>query len=222
MKKVIAAVLLILIGLNLEMKGFDANPDSLISDIHYDYEIVSGENYGKDFICMGTLSMTIEVPDSTNDIALMRAKGPSVKKRYPPFYNLKRYLDISGEKNISVNEEGVRDSTYFRVEFYINRKAYYSSHYAVNDFIAPADLELLYGSNSLIELDEDDARIEVAGGRIAVKCRSKCKLDVVSIEGKSIYQGYPNHDVEIPLQPGVYIVRLIVNNNCVSKKVVIK
>ena len=223
MKKITFVTLLIFISFTSIIKANDFDPDSLISDINYDYEITSGY-YNDEYwtLCLGTLSLTIEVPDTVDRIIFQRANGPTVKFKYPPFYNLHAHLDISGKSKVSVKREQVRHDSYFRVLFYTKEGCYPSSHYAVKDLISPEDLERLQETNSAIEINEDAPQIEVINGGISIKCKDKCYIEVVSIDGKSIYCGTLYQDTEIPLYSGMYIVRNHFNNKCESKKIIIK
>lgn len=223
MRKSITAGLLVLLSSTTVVKGNDFNPDSIIREVSYDYEIISGTIADKSWTdCMGTLYLSIEVPDSTESMVFSRANGPSVKHRYPPFYNTHRPLDISGKSNIDVYAEYVRSDSYFRIRFTMNGTAYYTSHFAINDLISPEDLEILKDLSGCAELEDQDASVEVAGRTLTIKCDSLCNVDVVSVDGKTLFSDTICRDYEIPLQPGIFIVRICQNNTVTTKKIIVR
>lgn len=204
-------------------KGEDFHPDSLINEINYDYEITSGYYEGKYWtMCLGTLSLTIEVPDSTESIHFLRANGPTVKYLYPPFYNHIKHLDITGKSNIDINIENVGADSYFRIEFKINGTTYYSSHFAVNDLISSEDLERLKDTNSCDEVTEEDFSLHIIGHTVFVECNSYCHIEVLSTDGKSQYVTTVCQGAEIPLNPGVFIIRVTHDNSITTKKIIIR
>ena len=222
MKNVIIILILILFNIHVA-KGEDIYPDSLINEINYDYEITSGYYDGKYWtMCLGTLSMTIEFPDSTESIHFLRANGPTVKYLYPPFYNHMKLLDITGKSNIDINVENVGADSYFRIAFKINGTTYYSSHFAVNDLISPEDLERLKDTNSCDEVTEEGPTFHFIGHTVFVECDSYCQIEVLSTDGMSKYVTTVCQGSEIPLKPGAFIIRARHDNKITTKKIIIR
>ena len=201
----------------------DLDPDALISDIRYNYEIMSGCYDGEYWaISRGTLSMSIEVPESADGIIFFKACGPTVKYKYPPFYNIRTPLDISGKTKIDVEYKEVTDDNYFKVGFIINDTAYFSSHFAVKDLIAPEDLERLNGTDSCIGVTEDNLQMEISGRILSIKCEADCAIDIASIDGKNVFSNIVSKDTDIPLEAGIYVVRITNNNTSLTKKINIR
>lgn len=157
MKKTAAIFLLLCSIMSAMANTIEINPDTLISNLHYDYEITSGyyeNNYTT--MCEGTLSMSIEVPETVECLVLQRAKGPTVKFLYPPFYNVRRTLDIVGKSCVEVEVQNVKADTYFRIDCLIGNTHYYSSHFAVNDLISPEDLVSLRATSPTLGIVSKD------------------------------------------------------------------
>lgn len=222
MKTVIIILILILINVPIA-KGEDLFPDSLINEINYDYEITSGYNDGKYWtMCLGTLSLAIVVPDSTESILFCRANGPTVKHRYPPFYNVIKPLDITGKSNIDIKVEDIGADSYFRFVFKIGGTTYYSSHFAVNDLISAEDLERLKDTNSCDEAQEEGISLQIIGHTVCVECNSSCHIEIISTDGRSQCFTTVSQGSEIPLQPGVFIIMARHNNNITTKKIIVR
>ncbi len=222
MKRTITTALLILMSLINYVNATALDPDTLISNVVYDYEITSGySDKGYWTMCKGTLSMTITVPDIVKRIELQRANGQSVKFMYPPFYNVRRDLDISGKSSVEVEVQEVRADTYFRIDCVVDKTHYYSSHFAVNDLISPEDLEKLKETNSTLEVLEEFPEIEIKDNGVYINCQTRCKIEIVSIDGKTISNCFIDTDTEVPLQTGIYFIRILCNNKYITKKLMI-
>lgn len=223
MRSIITATLVMLIYFSTLGKDIDFDPDSLLRDIRYEYEISSGYHDSKYWtMCLGTLSMTIEIPDSTEHILFCRANGPTVKYLYPPFYNSLKPLDIDGVSAVDVNIENVGADSYFRVIFTVDGTLYYSSHFAINDLISTEDLNKLHESSANFGVADEDVDIDVINGMLSIECTSDCNVEVFSVDGKTVFKRTIHKGLELPLQTGIFIVRVSSNHKTMTKKIAIR
>lgn len=214
-------ILLIFSIMSALSKSNEIEPDSLITEVNYEYKIESGDN-GNSF-CLGTLFISINVPDSTEQVVFYRANGPTTTElhRYPPFYNHIRPIDILGKSKIKVKAEAVEGNTYFRVSFRVNGSNYYSSHFAINDWISPEDIEKLNGTDAISDIKEEIPIIELLSKQISIKCNSPYFVDILSMEGKTIFNKEFSCNSTISLASGIYIISLRHNGKKYTKKIVI-
>lgn len=156
-------------------------------------------------MCSGTLSMTIEVPDTVKSIQLHRANGPRVGLIYPPFYDVRRNLDISGKSSVDMEVFNVYADTYYRIDCLIDKTHYYSSDFAVNDLISPDDLEKLRANSPTLEIVSKDMQ---TSEKMSAYLPHEFILDYGNF---SITD--PTWTLKLPLENGDYETISLIDNN---------
>ena len=197
----------------------DIDFDSLINEIRYEYELYP--NHSPEFMCMGTLYVGINIPDETNEVVFCHTQS----NRYPPTVFYSRPLDISGKSSVETTIDRVKAHTYFRVVFYINGIAYRTSDLAVDDYIAPEDLEYLKtleDPNAIDDVSVNEPVIEVYDRTISIKTDSVLILTIRTIDGKTVIIDRIDQSVQIPLDSGIYILTYHYDNHSNTKKIIIK
>ena len=193
----------------------DFDFDSLLKDIvyHYDLNLNAGD---PDFICEGFLTLSLDVPEGTEEIYFRRTPRPNRR-----IFNVIP-ISCNGESNLNISIDRVFANTFFKVTFFINGKGYTTSTYDVNTFISPEDLEILQSVSSVGEMVVKSPVIEMQSQSISIKCTSELNVSIHTLDGRTIYYNTIDKDTEISISPGIYILNAQNSDTSLSKKVIIR
>lgn len=214
----IVILLLFLVSQSSFAATVDFDFNSMVRDINYQYEL--HPNYTFENMCIGTLSMTITIPENTEQVYFCW----TTSSRYPPRIFNRKSIDIFDKSCVKTVVEGVKAYTHFKVEFRIDGDLYETSDFAVDDYMDPKDLEYLenFQINDVDNIIEETPIIEFSNRTLKIKSDEIIPLTINSIDGKVVFNNYINQYAEIELYSGLFIITYGNINHLTIKKIFIK
>ncbi len=220
--KIFLALIILWSSLSFASDTLDFDVDSLISDVTYQYEIFP--DLSPDRMCIGTLSVTFDIPSETEQLIFYYARLHTDLPSPPRVFN-QQYVDITGKSSVTVTAEQIKPFAYFSAYICINGQAYRMSNFAVKDYMDPHDLEYLeklQAQDAVGEVSNEDPVIEIKDRAVSIRCDSVMYLTIRTIDGKNLYQERIDQYAQIPLYPGIFILTYGDKQNSYTKKLMIK
>ena len=72
------------------------------------------------------------------------------------------------------------------------------------------------------EVASNNTDFEINGRMLSIRCSSPLNISIYTIDGRNIYSYFIDHDTDLPLDPGIYILTITDQTATQSKKIIIR
>lgn len=203
----------------------DGNNDAdlRIENISYNYQMDYSDPNKID--CIGTLELDVIVPDGTELVLIERSRQHLADASQIRAVAKVTFEIEDGKNMIHITRPDIRWGTYFRAGVIFkdrNKKNLYSSFLSVNSYMKKSDLENILNQSSVNDPITDIVKITAVDGSLVIDSPEEIMLNVSDLNGISIYSGLSYPNMTIPVNSSLVIVRYVINDKSVTKKILIK
>lgn len=202
----------------------NANVDSLISGIGYDYQLFN--NNQNELDCVGVLKLTITASSNVEKFLFERTK-PHISEVKDAYFLLKSEIPYNkNESVINFSFPNIYWGSYFMICAIFNDVSRaYSTSYSVNDFIEKSDLKHLEDKSELEQIDTDAPSIYIVDKNLHVDSSVLFSLSIFDLSGRLLQSGKFIRSTMIPLdniESPMVVVKCTTSSFSISKKLVLK
>lgn len=224
MKKYCIILLMVLcVCFNSYADDSNNNADLRIENISYNYQMDYSNPNKID--CIGTLELDVIVPDGVSYVYLERTV-PHVTDPSKIRVNIKAWFYPPKEERIlHITRQNIRWGTYFRARVTfedIDKKEILTPFIGINSYIDTEDLDKILKQSSVNDPIIDPVKITAVDGSLVIDSPEEIMLNVSDLNGISIYSGLSYPNMTIPVNSSLVIVRYVINDKSVTKKILIK
>lgn len=204
----------------------NANVDSLISGIGYDYQLFN--NNQNELDCVGVLKLTITASSDVETLLFERTK-PHISEVKDANFLFKSEIPYNkNESVINFSFPNIYWGSYFMIcAIFNDGSRAYSTSYSVNDFIEKSDLKYLEDKSELeqIDTDTDAPSIYIVDKNLHVDSSVLFSLSIFDLSGRLLQSGKFIRSTMIPLdniESPMVVVKCTTSSFSISKKLVLK
>jgi hypothetical protein len=192
-----------------------------LTDISYEYELIYRDNLPTD--CIGDLNISLSIPNDAKLIILWRTRGHLTEADRRPLL-IATPFEVDTDSVMNLKLSNISWGTLFRVEarFGDSIPNMRSSIYDIEDFIAESDLKQIKEQAGVQYQEENNVAFSVVNSTLFIETQEDILVSIFNINGSILYSGRICGESEIPINEPICILRYILNNKVITKKIIMK